>query len=424
MTAPESLPIAPIPRRAIAYVIDAFIATGLAVVLIGGLLVTATLAGDAMLSTLLVGGPLVLLLLLVWFVVYTLMQAGGGSIGMRAQGIRLVGMDGRASIGFGRALLRNVVFGLSCAIVVGYFTPLLDGSGRSQGWHDRVAGSLVLSSRGPAAAPTARTTSAPDAVGTPAVPARPAVPSAPGAPPPPAPLGGAGIGATPATPLTASGSPVSRSTAGPSTPGPAAPPRPAPAVSDDGSLIAFVPGVTVGARPPQATPAEPVPAESGSELDATVHGRREERPSHPPAPLSPAPDSAPPTNAVPVSAASGTFDVEDTRISIPGHRLVFTWDDGTRVSVSRRTIFGRNPAAEDGAVAVPVRDETLSLSKTHFEAAAESSGGWVLDRHSTNGMILIRDGQRIACPAGQRVPVRLGDALEIGERIVTIGGYG
>ena len=65
---------------------------------------------------------------------------------------------------------------------------------------------------------------------------------------------------------------------------------------------------------------------------------------------------------------------EDTRISIPGHRLVFTWDDGTRVSVSRRTIFGRNPAPEDGAVVVPVRDETLSLSKTHFEAAAESSG--------------------------------------------------
>jgi hypothetical protein len=124
-----------------------------------------------------------------------------------------------------------------------------------------------------------------------------------------------------------------------------------------------------------------------------------------------------------VLGSPGTQPPEDTRISIPGHRLVFTWDDGTRVSVSRRTIFGRNPAHEDGAVLAPVRDETLSLSKTHFEAAAESSGGWVLDRHSTNGMTLVRDGQRIACPAGQRVPVRLGDAIEIGDRIVTIGGY-
>lgn len=116
-------------------------------------------------------------------------------------------------------------------------------------------------------------------------------------------------------------------------------------------------------------------------------------------------------------------ELESTRISIPGHRLLFTWDDGTRVTVSRRTLFGRNPAHEDGAERVVVRDETLSLSKTHFEAAAEVSGGWVLDRHSTNGMTIVRDGERIDCPPGQRVPVRLGDAIEIGDRILTIGGY-
>lgn len=102
---------------------------------------------------------------------------------------------------------------------------------------------------------------------------------------------------------------------------------------------------------------------------------------------------------------------------------MFTWDDGTRITVSRRTLFGRNPAHEEGVVVVPVRDETLSLSKTHFEAASETSGGWVLDRHSTNGMTIVRDGQRIACPAGQRVPVKLGDVIEIGDRAVSVGGY-
>lgn len=102
---------------------------------------------------------------------------------------------------------------------------------------------------------------------------------------------------------------------------------------------------------------------------------------------------------------------------------MFTWDDGTRVTVSQRTVFGRNPAAEDGAAVVSVRDETLSLSKTHFEAAAEASGGWVMDRHSTNGMAIVRDGHRIECPPGEQVRVRLGDAIEIGDRIVTIGGY-
>lgn len=141
-------------------------------------------------------------------------------------------------------------------------------------------------------------------------------------------------------------------------------------------------------------------------------------------PAAPGVPAAPPAPVEAVSSDDALDDdLEETRISVPGHRLVFTWDDGTRVTVSRRTVFGRNPAPEGGVIVVPVRDETLSLSKTHFEAAASTSGGWVLDRFSTNGMTLVREGQRVACPAGQRVPVRLGDAIEIGERIVTIGGY-
>ena len=153
MTPPESAQIAPIARRAIGYLIDAFIATGLAIVLIGGLVVAATLAGPSgMLMTLVIGGLVVLLLLLGWLVIYTLMQAGRGSIGMRAQGLRLVAARDQGPLGFGRALVRNIVFGLACAIVVGYFTPLFDGSGRFQGWHDKVAGSLMTDARASASA--------------------------------------------------------------------------------------------------------------------------------------------------------------------------------------------------------------------------------------------------------------------------------
>ncbi|REJ06925.1 FHA domain-containing protein, partial [Microbacterium bovistercoris] len=182
---------------------------------------------------------------------------------------------------------------------------------------------------------------------------------------------------------------------------PAAPAAPASAAPAD-ALIAFVPGVTRDSGPaePVVPPAQPV-------HDAHVA---------PAAPVRPEPE---PEQVQPL----GADDIEDTRISIPGHRLVFTWDDGSRVTVSRRTIFGRNPAPEDGAVIVPVRDETLSLSKTHFEAASEVSGGWIMDRHSTNGMTIVRDGVRIACVAGERTRVRLGDVIEIGDRVVTIGGY-
>lgn len=419
--------IAPISRRAVAYVIDALIAGGLSILLGGGLMIAASLSGglEASIMTLLIGGPIVALVLLGWFVVYTVMQAGQGSIGMRAQGLRLASAADGSGLGFGRTLLRNIIFGLAAAIVVGYFTPLFDGSGRFQGWHDKVAGSLMLDARVPAPAP-AVSADAPApltaSVAAPAVPGIPQPAAAPTAAPSPAPA--------------------------PVPPRPAAPAAP---VADAGSLIAFVPGITQDAprraapaaesgldetiqqHPAAATPpapaVPPVPPAPAAPV-ASVVPPVPPAPPAPPAPVAAAPTpeaapvpSAPASSAPNPSAPVEEDDLEDTRISVPGHRLVFTWDDGTRVSVSRRTLFGRNPAPEDGAVLVPVRDETLSLSKTHFEAAAETSGGWVLDRHSTNGMTIVREGQRIACPAGQRVPVRLGDAIEIGDRIVTIGGY-
>lgn len=389
MTEDQSASIAPIPRRAIAYIIDAFIQTALAVVLIGVVVVAATVAGpQGMIGTLVIGGIIAALVLLAWLMIYTLMQAGNGSIGMRAQGLRLATATGGARLGFGRALLRNVVFWAACAIVVGYFTPLFDGSGRFQGWHDKAAGALMLSARATASAPVTEKTDA-----------AAAVPAAPGVPVP------SGVPAAPAPAAPASEAP--RSAPAPSTARPAA-------STDQDPLIAFVPGVSRSAALREDVSA---PQTGADELDATVQAPSAAAQAAPPAPSRPA--AAPPQ----VPVATEPDDVEDTRISIPGHRLVFTWDDGTRTAVSRRTIFGRNPTPEDGALVVSVRDETLSLSKTHFEAAAEPSGGWVRDRHSTNGMTLVRDGQRIACPAGQRVTVRLGDAIEIGDRIVTIGGY-
>lgn len=421
--------VAPISRRAVAYIIDALIAGGLGVVLVGGLVVVASLTGglEGMLSTLLIGGPIVSLVLLAWFVVYTMMQSRGGSIGMRAQGLRLASAQDGRSLGFGPALLRNIIFGLAGSIVVGYFTPLFDGSGRFQGWHDKVANALMLDARaeapGASAAPAPSVPASLSSVAPAAAPPAPAAPVIPGLPHQAA-RSGAPFTPAPAAPAPVFGQPVPPAPAVPAAPAvppaPAVPvaapalvvpPAPAAPVGDAGDLIAYVPGITQDSAPARpSAPAPQAPVAAAAPVSAPV--------ATPPAPV-----AATPAPVSPEASAQDEDDIEDTRISIPGHRLVFTWDDGTRVSVSRRTIFGRNPGPEDGAVIVSVRDETLSLSKTHFEAAAEISGGWVLDRHSTNGMTIVRDGQRIACPAGQRVPVRLGDAIEIGDRIVTIGGY-
>ena len=437
MTQPALDQIAPISRRAIAYLIDALIAGGLGVVLGGALILASTLSGslEASIMTLFIGGPIVGLLLLAWFIVYTLMQAGAGSIGMRSQGLRLVSAADGTPLGFGRSLLRNIIFGLAAAIVVGYFSPLFDGSGRFQGWHDKVASSLMLDARIPAPEPVVE--EAPEPPAPPLLPA----PSFERLPPAPMPGFAPAAPAAPTTAPTPDAAPVARDFAAP---------------AQDSGMIAYVPGITQDAPPsrrsarseadaaapspaPAAPPAPAVPAPVAEPPAAAVPAA----PPGPPAPpVPPAPAAGPAAAAAPASAPSAPAgapapaapvaaaptpepadDLEETRISIPGHRLVFTWDDGTRIPVSRRTVFGRNPAPEEGALVVPVRDETLSLSKTHFEAAAETSGGWVVDRHSTNGLTIVRDGQRIACPAGQRVPIKLGDVIEIGDRVVMVGGY-
>jgi uncharacterized RDD family membrane protein YckC len=416
--------VAPTSRRAVAYLIDAAIAAGIGIVL-GILLVTfAVLAGpDGMLGVLAIGAPVVWLVLVGWLVFYTFMQSRNGSIGMRAQGLRLVQETDGTPLGFGRALLRNVIFGLAASIVVGYFTPLFDGSGRFQGWHDKVARALMLDARTGGEAVTAPPTQAMS------IPPRPVMPDA--VPP----LPGRGT----AEPVYHSNAPGSAPAGVPPVPGLVPAPAfdetiPAPRLSQPAPLVP--PTAPVAPQPPSSSPsisqpsiAQP-PASTGEDsLIAFVPGITQDGPPSrstevPPVPPAPYPAAAP---AQPVVAEQGPSDdlgdVEDTRISIPGHRLVFTWDDGTRVTVSQRTLFGRNPAPEDGAVAVIVRDETLSLSKTHFEAAAEASGGWVKDRHSTNGTFVVRDGERIPCTPGEAVRIRLGDAIEIGDRIVTIGGY-
>lgn len=406
--------VAPISRRVIAYIIDALIAGVLPVL---AMIVTVTLtvgalqnpesAAGAMLSVAVASGVFGLLML-AWFVVYTLMQTGRGSIGMRAQRIRLVGADDLAPISFWRALLRNVVFAVTGAFVVGMFSPLFDGSGRYQGWHDKVGGAVMLD----AAAVPARDAAAP------ATAADLPLPS------PPAAGGRTGFATPPATPAPGAAPSAVRlpdavdETVVAPRPSPAAAPQPAGAVAaeqtiaaprpgSDASgdpLISFVPGVTQPGTPAAAAPPAPPSAPAPVAQPAAVAQ---------PAPVAP---------AAPASAHADD-DVESTRISIPGHRLVFTWDDGQRVTVSGRTVFGRNPEQEPGAVVISVRDETLSLSKTHFEAASAPSGGWIMDRQSTNGTVVVREGVRIACPPGQRVPVRLGDAVEIGDRILTIGGF-
>ena len=270
-------------RRVGAYVIDIGIAVAIPLVLV------SMLSGAAFGLSAVTGATttslqgLVPVLLLAscagWALAYTAMQGGSGSIGQRVMGLRLADAETGVSIGFRRALARNVVFHLAASIIVGYFSPFFDRGSRHQGWHDLAVRACVVDVCGRAA-------------------------------------------------TTALG------------------------------------------------------AATGAAAAETEYG-------------------------APVPSAPGL--------------AVLLWDDGSPMAVYERTVCGRNPPQEDGAVARALRDETLSLSKTHFEIGGDPAGAWIIDRFSTNGTNLVRDGERTGLAAGLPTTLRAGDRLEFGDRSAVVG---
>lgn len=364
-------------RRVGAYVIDGAVATLVLLVAAGILAGISFATGGAFpvmaaaVGAYVVGAG--------WFFVYTFMQGGAGSIGMRMLGLELAHAADDNPLGFGRALGRNLVWGLGSAIIVGIFSPLFDSSPWRRGWHDRASGAVMtdIAGHGPALPEEvdAHLPQAPVADPSAFVPSA-SVPSV--------------VPAGLILPTGADGG----LDAWPSTDEPAA--APARARTAAAGVIAFVPGVTDPARPEVAAVA-PIAV-----------------------PTVPAAPAAPPGPATP--AAALIDPLEHTRVSTgerPAARL--RWDDGAQQAVYGRTLFGRNPTPEAGAMVSPVRDETMSLSKTHFELVPDADRTlWVIDRHSTNGVTIVRGIQRQQVTPGERTRVLMGDALEFGDRQVVI----
>ncbi|PZU44376.1 MAG: hypothetical protein DI566_12345 [Microbacterium sp.] len=479
---------AAIGRRVGAYLIDggvAFVILFAAASAFAGISVTTEGA-----FPLAVAGLCAYAVLGAWLVVYTLMQGGGGSLGMRALGLRLgretdaggagsetagAGASGAsgsgaasAPVGFVSALVRNLIWGLGGAIVVGMFSPLFDASPWRRGWHDRVSRTVMadVTGRGAVAPPLASRVGASGAhVGAPGAHVTTSEISSSADPNPARRSENAQISED----MDAAGTPGWPPSAhGPAIPN-VLPPAPILPVAEDtelarwsgapvapartpvqtAGLISFVPGISdpalLDAPPAESAPGIPVvdaPSAAPVAPPAPAHST----------PATPAPSAAPATPATPAPvmppappASVPALDdpLEQTRLSTgerPVARLV--WDDGTRQALYGRTLFGRNPAPETGAMVSPVRDETLSLSKTHFELVPDGSGTaadaggpggsgavggsgteralWVIDRHSTNGVVIRRGAQRQTVSPGERTRVRGGDVLEFGDRHVTV----
>ena len=157
---PPGVQVGPLGRRFVAHLVDSVVPAGAAV------LVDLGARGERVSVPLVVVGSL---LGVAWLVLYLQQLADrAASPGMRLLKLQLVGfLDGRP-VGWGRALVRWLVFTLLSATGIGLLLLLVSllMSPRHQGWHDRAANAVVivaraLAPRAPRNRPTAALTPGP-----------------------------------------------------------------------------------------------------------------------------------------------------------------------------------------------------------------------------------------------------------------------
>lgn len=202
-------------------------------------------------------------------------------------------------------------------------------------------------------------------------------------------------------PSLATGAPPAFPVAPAAAPAPAVP-SPAPPASVPAGPVVAPPQAPAAPAPGPAVaqPAPPAQAEPGPAVAAPAA----------PAPAAPAP-------AVPAPASVPRADAVD------GIRAVLVLDSGARVEVRGTTLFGRAPAAAAGegeAQLIPVPDETRSVSKTHVAVMPARRGVFVVDRASTNGSAIIRDGAETPLVAGHPAELRTGDTVRFGDRTMRV----
>ncbi|MCE0509094.1 RDD family protein [Microbacterium sp. KKR3/1] len=196
-----------------------------------------------------------------------------------------------------------------------------------------------------------------------------------------------------------------RSAAGP------APERPE--TSAPGSLVSSTPPSLATGTAPPASFAPPAPAA----LPAPVMPPAPAPAAQPvPAPEPPVPDPA----AVPADVSAVPADAPNVPVGV---RAILVLDTGERVEVRGTTLFGRSPSAAAGegeALLVPVVDDTRSVSKTHIAVMPARRGVFIVDRASTNGSAIVRDGVETALAAGHPAELRTGDTVRFGDRFLQV----
>jgi uncharacterized RDD family membrane protein YckC len=332
-----------------------------------------------------------------------LLGAQGVSAGKSAMGLRVVDPDDGTPIGVGRALLRLFVvgagtlpmFGLGVATLA--WTAVEDRTRERRGWHDHVSRAIVVDVR-------------PKEVAEPEVDNRPRhvvnltamrlMAVKPAAPEPPAQR------FTPLAPVhTPPPAYRAEPTRGPGSPAPAPtqpvaqPPVAQPPVAR--------PPTSAPLAPPQASPPAAAPARHASPPAATSPATP---PATPPVARPATPPASRPGRHAAAAGAAGAWRV--------------SFDSGQSLVVEGLVLVGRQPQGRPGEPVrhvVPLQSDNMSISKTHAQFHLAGDGALVvMDRGSTNGSILIRQGVTRELSPGKPATLLDGDRVLFGDREMTV----
>lgn len=106
----------------------------------------------------------------------------------------------------------------------------------------------------------------------------------------------------------------------------------------------------------------------------------------------------------------------------PAPQFALKLDTGATIPVTAPVLLGRNPdaAGHPGAQAVPLEDDSRSLSKTHMLVRPVDGGLEIVDCASTNGSGLIRGGTEYSVAAGTPIMTIAGDTVRLGDRLAAV----
>ena len=112
----------------------------------------------------------------------------------------------------------------------------------------------------------------------------------------------------------------------------------------------------------------------------------------------------------------------------PSARWKVSFDTGETFEVAGLALVGRRPearAGEEVAHLVPLRSSDMSLSKTHAQFQVVPDGALVvMDRGSTNGSVLLRQGVAKPLTAGRPATLVDGDVVRFGDREMRVEKLG